>query len=140
VVAAINEAWSRRDTVLPALEGNLQIVLMGDTDVQLAEVDEEIREKQMELLNAGNNQGEIDKIGDAIITLREERQAILAGAAARQGQMDQIDDIISFLDEQTEAITEYLETLVGQLIEKITVYDEKLIVEFKSGLEIDGDA
>ncbi len=29
---------------------------------------------------------------------------------------------------------------VRRLIEKITVYDEKLTVEFKSGLEIDVDA
>ena len=50
-----------------------------------------------------------------------------------------IDDLASFLGEQTESLTEYSETLVRRLIEKITVYDEKLTVEFKSGLEIDVD-
>ena len=35
-------------------------------------------------------------------------------------------DLTSFLDGRTEAITEYSETLVRRLIEKITVYDEKL--------------
>ena len=44
------------------------------------------------------------------------------------------------MDEQTAAVTEYSETLVRRLIEKITVYDEKLTIEFKSGLEIDVDA
>lgn len=49
------------------------------------------------------------------------------------------DDLTSFPDEQTEAITEYSKTLVRQLIEKMPVYDEKLTVEFESGLEIDAD-
>ncbi len=75
-----------------------------------------------------------------IISLREERQAILADAAARQGLRDKVNDLVAFLDEQTTEITEYSETLVRRLIEKITVYDEKLTVEFKSGLEIDVDA
>ena len=139
VVTAINDAWSRKDTVITVLKENLKTVLMGDTDAQLAEVDEEIKEKQVELLNAGNDQVKIDRIGDAIITLREERQAILADAASRQGVKDKVNDLTSFLDAQTEAISEYSETLVRRLIEKITVYDEKLIVEFKSGLEIEVD-
>ena len=139
VVTAINDAWSRKDTVITVLKESLKTVLMGDTDAQLAEVDEEIKEKQVELLNAGNDQVKIDRIGDAIITLREERQAILADAASRQGVKDKVNDLTSFLDAQTEAISEYSETLVRRLIEKITVYDEKLIVEFKSGLEIEVD-
>ncbi|EEJ50493.1 hypothetical protein HMPREF6123_2239 [Oribacterium sinus F0268] len=41
------------------------------------------------------------------------------------------------MDEQTEAITEYSETLVGGLIEKTTVLDKTLVVEFKTGLQIE---
>ena len=37
----------------------------------------------------------------------------------------------------TQDITEYDEQLVRRLIEKITVYDEKVIVEFKSGTNVD---
>ena len=51
-----------------------------------------------------------------------------------------IGDLISFLDEQTEAVTEYSEPLARRLIEKITVYDEKLLIEFKSGLTVEVEA
>lgn len=47
-----------------------------------------------------------------------------------------INDLSSFLNEQTEAITEYSDALVRRLIEKITVFDEMLVIEFKSGLEM----
>ena len=140
VVTAINDAWSRRDSVLPVLKENIRSAIEGDSEAQIAEVDREIKERQAELLGAGNDQKKIDKIGDVIISLREERQAILADAAARQGLRDKVNDLVSFLDEQTTEITEYSETLVRRLIEKITVYDEKLTIEFKSGLEIDVDA
>ena len=53
---------------------------------------------------------------------------------------DRIEDLATFLDEQVEAVTEYSDALVRRLIERITVYDEKLIVEFKSGLEVEVEA
>lgn len=81
--------------------------------------DREIKERQAELLGAGNDQKKIDKIGDAIISLREERQAILSDAAARQGLRDKVTDLVAFLDEQTTEITEYSETLGRRLIESI---------------------
>lgn len=48
-----------------------------------------------------------------------------------------INEIRHFLQMQTSRITEYDEQLVRRLIEKITVYDDKLIFEFKSGMTIE---
>jgi len=42
-----------------------------------------------------------------------------------------------FLNMQTGDITEFDDKLVRKLIEKATVYDDRLVVEFKSGLEIE---
>ena len=39
------------------------------------------------------------------------------------------------LDEQQEPVTDYDEGMVRRLIERITVYDDRLVFEFKSGLE-----
>ena len=79
----------------------------------------------------------IDSIGSEIIDLREEHKELMTNAAKQQ---ERLEDLDNFLDEQTEAITEYSEALVRRLIEKITVYDEKLVVEFKSGLQIEVEA
>ena len=48
-----------------------------------------------------------------------------------------INEMRHFLQTQTSRITEYDEQLVRRLIEKITVYDDKLIFEFKSGMTIE---
>ena len=50
---------------------------------------------------------------------------------------ERIEDLFLFLDEQTEAVTEYSEPLARRLIEKVTVYDEKLLIEFKSVLTVE---
>ena len=43
----------------------------------------------------------------------------------------------AFLEEQADIPAEYDEQLVRRLIEKVTVFDEKITVRFKSGVEID---
>ena len=43
----------------------------------------------------------------------------------------------TFLQEQPTAITGYDEQLIRRLIEKITVYENKFTVEFKSGVMVD---
>ena len=44
-----------------------------------------------------------------------------------------------FLDSQPTEVLEYDEQLVRRLIEKVTVYDERFEVEFKSGMTVDVD-
>lgn len=57
--------------------------------------------------------------------------------AEREGVKQRISEMQQFLAEQTQDITEYDERLVRRLIEKITVYEEKVTVEFKSGTSLD---
>jgi site-specific DNA recombinase len=45
----------------------------------------------------------------------------------------------TFLREQSTALAEYDEPLVRRLIEKVTVYEDKFTVEFKSGVTADVD-
>lgn len=128
---------SKTDSVLPFLKENIRTVLDGGIEDKLAEVDKAIRDKQTELLKVGNDQNLIDETGDAIISLREERQNILTEAALKHDLQERMEDLIAFLDGQTEAVTEYSEPLARRLIEKITGYDEKLVVEFKPGLTVE---
>jgi len=137
VITAVNDVWSQRNSVIPVLQKNIREVLGNDTEVRLETINSSIKEKQTELLKAGNDQNRIDEIGDAIIRMREQRQDILVEAAQNKERKERVDDLATFLGEQVEAITEYLEPLVRRLIERIVVYDEKMMVVFKSGLEIE---
>ena len=139
VVTAVNDAWARKGKVIGALKENIRSVLNEDTEERLAAVDNALREKQAGLLRAGNNVDRIDEIGNEIYSLREQRQKILTEAASNTELKERIDDLDDFLYSLTEEVTEYSDILVRRLIEKITVYDEKLTVKFKSDYTIDVD-
>ena len=55
-------------------------------------------------------------------------------------QMKQIRDRQDYLKSQLATITEFDETLVSRLIEKITVFENRFTVDFKSGITIDIEA
>ena len=48
-------------------------------------------------------------------------------------------DMSAFLKKQSTALAEYDEQLIRRLIEKVSIYEDKFIVEFKSGVTVDVD-
>ena len=76
-----------------------------------------------------------EELADEIDSLQEEKQDLLVEESNRAGMKQRLDELEAFLTEQTTEMREYDEGLVRQLIEKITVYDDHLAFEFKSGLE-----
>jgi hypothetical protein len=69
--------------------------------------------------------------------LRDLKQNTQVQNAERQGKRQRIEEMTEFLKEQTGELIEYDEQLVRRLIEKITVFDNKLTVEFKSSFVVD---
>ena len=61
----------------------------------------------------------------------------MAENAEREGLKQRIAEMQEFLAEQVEQIEEYDESLVRRMVEKVTVYEEKFSVEFKSGTRVD---
>lgn len=78
-------------------------------------------------------------MADEIDHLRELKQKALTESAEREGLKKRIEKMREFLNSQNTDILEYDEQLVRRLIEKVTVYDEKFEVEFKSGAKVDVD-
>lgn len=80
-----------------------------------------------------------DELGMEIRRLRDEKQAIQAEKASHQDLKARIDELMDFLNGLPCELSEYDERYVRTLLEKITVYDDRFIVEFKSGIEIQID-
>jgi DNA invertase Pin-like site-specific DNA recombinase len=136
-VAAINGAFREKENILPLLIENIESSLEENTDDRIKEVDEQIKILQQELLATASNKNAGDELGMEIRRLREEKQAIQAKDASRQDRKKRIDELIAFLEELPCELTEYDEQFVRTLIDKIIVFDNHFIVEFKSGIEIE---
>ena len=92
------------------------------------------------MIAVSGDEAAVDSLGEQINALREERLSILAEAAKRSDQQERMNDMISFLDEMPEALTEYSDAITRRLVEKITIFDEKIVVELKSGLQMEVEA
>ncbi len=137
MVKAINEVLCGKDTYLSVLQENIATVLSEENDKTTDDIDNKLDELQKELLRLANSKTDYNNVADEIYRLRELKQNTLAQNAERQGKRQRIEEMTEFLKEQPGMIVVYDEQLVRKLIEKITVFDDKLTIEFKSGVEID---
>jgi site-specific DNA recombinase len=93
----------------------------------------------MELLKLASSNADYEKVGDEIYRLRDQKQELQVENANRDELKKRIADMSTFLKKQSTALTEYDEQLVRRLIEKVTVYEDKFVVEFKSGISVEID-
>jgi hypothetical protein len=114
---------------------NVEKALSASNSAAVAEVDAKLLAIQKELLKKADARQDFGDLADQIDALRDEKQRLLLEDANNTGLQQQLKTIEDFLAEQQEAVTEYEEALIRKLISKITVFDDKLVVEFKSGLE-----
>jgi len=136
IVEAINVAVSGKNSFLAILKKNIETVLSEDLDESTADIDKRLEELQTELIQKANSKESYDNIVNEIYRLRDLRQETLSRNALRQDKRDRIAEMTDFLNMQTGGITEFDDKLVRKLVEKAIVYDDRLMVEFKSGLEI----
>lgn len=76
-------------------------------------------------------------MADEIDRLRELKQKALTERAEREGLKERVAEMKDFLNNQTVEILEYDEQLVRRMIERVTVYEAKFEVEFKSEMTVD---
>ncbi|HRU98937.1 MAG TPA: recombinase family protein, partial [Ruminococcus sp.] len=137
VVKAINQTIGDRDEMFEILKENIKMVLALEDESSLESINARLEETQRELLKRANAKQNYNDLADEIDHLREMKQAALTENAEREGLKQRIAEMKQFLTEQTEQIEEYDESLVRRMIEKVTIYDDRLAVEFKSGTNID---
>ena len=110
VVQAFNLALGNRESMTVILQENVEVVI---------------------------RQGDESSAEGIETRLRELKQNALMESAEREGLKQRIREMREFLEQQSTEVTEDDELLVRRLIEKVTVYDERFEVEFKSGAKVD---
>jgi len=139
LIKAINEAFREKENILPLLRENIESSLTEDVTYQMAALDEQIKVIQHELLATTDMKNPGDDLGMEVRRLRNEKQALRAEEASNQDLKLRVDEMMTFLDCLSSELNEYDEQYTRTLIDKITVYDDYFVVEFKSGIEIQID-
>jgi len=137
LVTAINQALCDKDSFLSTLQDNIATIITHESDQALADIDKRLEELQTELLKLATSNADYDKVGDEIHRLRDQKQKLQLENVNREELKKRIADMSAFLTEQPTALIEYDEQLVRRLIEKVTIFEDKFAVEFKSGMTVD---
>ena len=135
VVTAFNQMIEQKDEFLPGMRLAVELALGQSNSPRVAEIDTRLEALQKELLKKANAKQGFEELADEIDALREEKQDLLVEDANRAAMKQRLDELEEFLDEHQEPVTDYDEGMVRRLIERITVYEDHLDFEFKSGLE-----
>ncbi len=85
-------------------------------------------------MKLASSKTDYEDVAEEIYRLRENKQNLQLKSAGRDEVKKRIADMVTFLREQPSALTEYDEPLVRRQIGKVTVYEDKFTVEFKSGV------
>lgn len=137
VVKAINITLGNRSTMMTVLQKNIETVIPQEDENSAEGITAKLKEKQKELLKLANAKKDYNSVADEIDRLRELKQKALTESAEREGLKKRIAEMKDFLNNQTVELLEYDEQLVRRLIERVTIYEEKFEVEFKSGMTVD---
>ncbi len=137
VVKAINLTLGNRSAMMTGLQKNIETVILQEDENSAEGITAKLKEKQKELLKLANAKKDYNSVADEIDRLRELKQKALTESAEREGLKKRIAEMKDFLNNQTVEVLEYDEQLVRRLIEKVTVYEERFEVEFKSGMTVD---
>lgn len=76
-------------------------------------------------------------VADEVDRLNEEKQKLLVIEASKEDTKRRVEQMKKFINEQNQRISEYDELLVRKYIKEITIFDERIQVTFKSGIDID---
>ena len=92
---------------------------------------------QEELLKVANAKKDYTDVANRVEDLWNEKEKILLNVAKENNEQSRLMELDEFLDNQELEIESYDEELVRKLIDKIVIYEENLIVVFKSGFEVE---
>ena len=140
IVQSINKLLSDKTSYLGTLQENITTVVKASGAASAADIDAKLLDLQKELLKRANNKDDYDTIAEEIFELRELKHQSELDGVTRDDHIKRIAELHDFIKTQPATITEYDETLVNRLLQKITVFDNHFDVEFISGVsvEIDG--
>ena len=137
VVEAINQLISESSELKEIIKENIEKAITGYGSSGIEEIDKEMLKVQEELLKVANAKKDYTDLANKVEELRNEKEKILLSIAEEKNEQIRLMELEEFLENQELEVDSYDEDLVRKLIDKIVVYEEKLKVIFKSGLEVE---
>ena len=121
-----------RDSFLATLQNNISTVLSMKNDAVTKDIEKRLNDLQIQLLKLASSHTDIKQVTNEIFRLRDEKQKAPVENVGRADLRKRNAEMSIFLRKQPTVIMEYDEKLVRRLIDKVTVYENRFEVAFRS--------
>ena len=118
---------------LKKLQTNLNQIIVDPCALQ--KIDERLNNLQYELLKRTENHEDYTDIADEIFSLRERREKIQVSKSSQAEYKKRVEELQFFIKSHPDELS-YDETLAKHLLSKITIFDDHIVFEFKSGVTV----
>ena len=135
-VSALNKLVSDSDSYIPVLQSNIASVLTSMNPESAESIQARIDALQQEIIDKASRQEDYDAEAQEVLRLRQQKENALQNDTSRNERLDRIRELQEFIAAQPSEITEFDEKLVKHLLSKVTVFESKLVFEFKSGVSV----
>lgn len=120
-----------------SLQKNITEVFHMSNPDSAENIQAQLDELQQQLIDRASQREDYDDISQEIFRLREQKEKAMMDDVPRSDYFERIKELQDFIISQPSSITEFDETLVKHLLKRVTVYEDKLVFEFKSGVTVD---
>ena len=132
----MNEVLKTSDDTEKILIKNIEKVVAGINDEEMEAINGVIEVKQKELLAQVRAKKDYTDIANEVDTLKDEKHKMIVQKALDEDAKRRIKYMEAFLKSQSREITEYDEGIVRKYIKQTKIYDDRIEITFKSGVEI----
>ena len=96
-----------------------------------------IDELQHQLVDCASQEKDYEDIAQEIFRLRAQKEQVSMNDNSRSENLKRIREMQDYLSSQTSEITEFEEKLVKHLLDRVTIYEDKMTFAFKSGVSVE---
>lgn len=136
-VTALNQLITDSESYLTILQNNIASVLMMSNPDSAESIQTRIDELQQEIIEKASRQEDYNDAAQEILKLRDQKEKAVLNDTSRSEVLERIRELQDFITMQPNEITEFDESLVKHLLTKVTVFEGKLVFEFKSGVSVE---
>lgn len=133
---AVNEMVGNSQEYLTRLKENLETVINMSNPFSADALAAKIAALQQELLDRTARRENYDGVTEEILRLREVQEQTAMDETAKAEHKKRIRELRKFIRSQPSKITKFDETLVRKLLTQVTVHEDYLEFQFKSGVTV----
>ena len=130
----LSKCWPIRRSSSKAYEPSRSSTKLGRS---LFEIEEELDKLQLQLIARTSTKEEYNDLVERIYTLQDEKEKALYEEAGKENHQNSLKAIEDFIGTQDADAFKFDDKLVRQFVDKITIFDERLEVVFKTGAKVD---